>query len=567
MQTNRTVSPARAICTVTVAIAVALLSAADVIAHGGAYRGPGGGIGPGGRGGSGGSTGRSQGGVSGVSVERWELWWAFNREDFLWSSGYRRNRARTTGGEQAVALEKRVREDLIPLLEKALKSRDTDLRDTAAFVLGKTGAPEKAIPLLAAARSDRVESVVESVALGLGSLRHPDGIEPLVELLKSPKTKSRTRAYAALALGFIGTDEAYDVLRAGVGFTKKRSRPLAIRNLDIDSFRVIGMGLTRTPEARRHLIHLAETSEGRDSLEMILPLALQRTEDPDAVPSIVPLLANRNVHVRRSAAIALGRLAGPNAAEVVKRLQYAFLEDSDNSVKNFAAISLGRIGTADAVTFLQKNFEKTTSLTRAFVDLALGIAGDPDAGPLLEKSFAESSEQSFRGALALALGILGYEEAAPRLEAALVREKSDTLRGHLVLALGLMNHDSVAPIAEHIVAEERDAGLRGEAAETLALLGKDSTVPLLVGLLERDESIYITSAVAAALGRLRTAASFDALLELAGNERANPRVRAFALTALGRIVDPNIPPVLARVVGDHNYRLQIGPIYDLLGLL
>ena len=123
MQTNRTPSrPSRlfprfriarwasAGCGVALMLARLLLgTVAEALAHGGRYRGPGGLV-PGARGG--GSTGRSQGGISGVSVERWELWWTFNREDFLWSSGYRRNRARTTTEDQEeIPLRERVRED------------------------------------------------------------------------------------------------------------------------------------------------------------------------------------------------------------------------------------------------------------------------------------------------------------------------------------------------------------------------------------------------------------------------------------------------------------------------
>lgn len=541
---------------------------ADVFAHGGSYRGPGGSIGPVGRGAGGTTGGRSQGGVTGVSVERWELWWSFNREDFLWSSGRRAVDAPVESGDPQMTMEQKVRADLLPVLEKALKDRDVDLRDTAAFVLGKTGMPEIAIPMLKEASGDRVESVVEAVVLALGTLGHEDGIPVLIEILESPRTNARTRAFAGLALGFIGGDDAYDALKAGVGFTKKRSEPLAVRNMDVDSARILAMGLTRTAEARRHLIHQCATSGNRrDNLKMLLPLALQRSEDPDAAPALIPLLSDNNVHVRRSAAIALGRLATHDNSEIIQRLQYAFLKDSDNSVKNFAAISLGRIGGKEAVDFLMKHFEKTPSITRAFAALALGIAGDDRAASILREAFAESSEQSFRGACAIALGILGDDMSASTLLKTLQKEKNDTFRGQLVIALGLLGHDDASATLVSIIRRERDPKIRGEAAEALALIGGDTILDTLVKVLQEDDSDYMTSSLAIALGRLRHPQAFDALLEIASNERASTRLRSFALAAIGRIIDPSVPPTLSRVVVDHNYRIEMGYVYDLLTLL
>lgn len=543
------------------------LFVADALAHGGSYRGPGGSVPGSGRGG-GGSTGRSQGGVSGVSVERWELWWAFNREEFLWSSGLRRAGVEADPRTQQIPLEQRVRERLLPLLEACIQHRDVDLRDTAAFVLGKTNMPELAIPLLEKASKDKVNSVVESVALGLGSLGHEDGVPILTEILKRSNTKGRSRAYSGLALGWIGGDKAYDTLKAGVGFTKKRSAPLEVRNMDVDSARILGIGLSSTTEARRHLIHLTSTSGGRkDTLKSILPLALARSGDRDSTPAILPLLEDNNVQVRRSATIALGRLATTEDTAIIKRLQYAFLKDADNSVKNFAAISLGRIGGSEAIDFLKKHFAKTPYLTRAFVAIALGISGDASVGPILLEAFGESSEQSFRGACAIALGILGDQLFGAQLLDTLGKEKNTTFRGNLVLALGMMAYEPAKDQIKRILAKERDAGLRGEAGEALALIGDDSTIDVLIGLLEKNESIYMTSAIAVALGRLRTPESFDALLEVAADERQNTKVRAFALAALGRIIDPNVPPALSRMVIDHNYRIEMGYVYDLLTLL
>ncbi len=555
----------RSIPSFCIALAILALVGAEALAHGGSYRGPGGGIGTGRGGGS--TGGRSQGGVTGVSLEAWELWWAFNREEFLWSSGLRRAGERPEPEGQEKSLEQRVREDLMPILEAALKDRDVDMRDTAAFVLGKTGLQE-AIPLLEGAAGDKVQSVVEAVALGLGSLGHEDAIPVLVKILKSSRTKGRTRAYAGLALGFIGGDRAYDTLLAGVGFAKKRSEPLEVRNLDVDSARILGMGLTSTAEARRHLIHLSATaSDRKERLKSLLPLALARAGDRDSTPAVLELLKDRNVQVRRSAAIALGRLATPDHAEAVKRLQYTMLTDADNSVKNFCAISLGRIGSEECVAFLKKHFAKTPYITRAFVALALGISADPSAASLLENEFHRCKEQSMRGACAIALGILGHATAGDAILAVLEKEKNDSFRSDLATALGLMAFERAVPTLKTIVARERDPRLRGEAGEALALIGDDQAIDVLVGLLEKDEGIFLTSSVAVALGRLRTPESFDALLEIAKSPRRNTLVRSFALAAIGRIIDPNVPPVLSRMVIDHNYRIEMGYVYDLLSLL
>jgi len=548
---------------VALALSHFLLSSA-ALGHGGSLRGPGAGV-PGR--GSGSTGGRSQAGITGVSVERWELWWAFNREEFLWSSGLRTGERAEGAGTQERPLSQRIEKDLFPVIAEALTSRDIDLRDTAAFVLGKTGRPDLALPLLEKAVRDKVQSVVESVALALGSLGHEDGIPLLVELLKNPRSKTRTRAYAGLSLGFIGTDGAYDVLKSGVGFAKRRSSPLDVRNMEVDSARVLGMGLTATDEARRHLIHLIGASARKDKLRSLLPLAIARAGDRDAAQAVLALMDDPNVQVRRSAAIALGRLASPEDEVIVRRLAYAVDKDSDNSVKNFACISLGRIGGDEAIEYLKKNFERIPYLTRAFAAIGLGISGDRGAGKLLHDAFRESREQSFRSACAIALGILGYRDAGKEILATLEKEKNDTFRESLVNALGIMPFPEAIPTIRRIVSRERDPKLRGEAGEALALLGDDGAVDILIGVLQDDGGVYLNSSASIALGRLRTPQSFDALVKVVQSDRYNPTVRSFALAAVGRIIDPNTPPVLARVTIDHNYRIEIGYLFDLLTLI
>ena len=80
-------------------------------------------------------------------------------------------------------------------------------------------------------------------------------------------------------------------------------------------------------------------------------------------------------------------------------------------------------------------------------------------------------------------------------------------------------------------------------------------------------AVAVTAQRVETVGRLQTAQSFDSLLAVAADEKKNEIVRAFALAAIGRIIDPNAPPVISRVVVDHNYRIEMGYVYDLLDLL
>lgn len=64
----------------------------------------------------------------------------------------------------------------------------------------------------------------------------------------------------------------------------------------------------------------------------------------DAVPALVEALGDRNVQVRRQAALALGRI-GPDAEQAVPALSAA-LGDGDEQVRRNAARALGQIGPA-----------------------------------------------------------------------------------------------------------------------------------------------------------------------------------------------------------------------------
>jgi hypothetical protein len=197
---------------------------------------------PGGGGRAGGGS-SARGGVTGgakksvgPSLTSWDLWWDYNDDRFLNLKQKVRSLAQasdnsdtflgTLGGDtsNAKVTANQIREDILPALLIGLKDPYYDARAGAVIALGKVGEAERAdvIEAIRGLLKDTARQVQESACLALGILGAKEAIPDLLEISKnSPRGKAlagtgtgdvltRTRAFAAMGIGMIGTRQDLD---------------------------------------------------------------------------------------------------------------------------------------------------------------------------------------------------------------------------------------------------------------------------------------------------------------------------------------------------------------------
>lgn len=153
--------------------------------------------------------------------------------------------------------------------------------------------------------------------------------------------------------------------------------------------------------------------------EQEIVAVLQRTTEPasrhllcyvvgerrltSAVPLLIGYLADTEVHVRSSAADALGKIGDPRAGEA---LYHRFTEEeTDQGVRTMLAAALGAVGYQPAI-------------------------------PTLIEALSYDGPEALRGTAAWALGVLRARAALPALEEAVQREHQAYSKERMVIAIG-----------------------------------------------------------------------------------------------------------------------------------
>jgi HEAT repeat protein len=259
------------------------------------------------------------------------------------------------------------------------------------------------------------------------------------------------------------------------------------------------------------LVGSAKAADPRD--EKTLELSLSQLKDPnpfvrghgafvlglipegskDLAPKLArPLLealADHDETVRQNAALALGRL-GPAAASCVPALIEA-LGDEFGAVRSNAAAAVGAIGAnpEKAVPRLIEALGDPDAVTRRATAGALGRFGPRAASavPALSKALKDSS-RDVRINCAWAPGEIQAKEVVPRLLEAL-GDKDDEVRQFVVRSLAALRPDAkqAVPALAKLVKDDSSPAVRYTAVDMLRLHGK-SAVPALVELLgEADD--------------------------------------------------------------------------------
>ncbi len=552
----------------------------------------------------------------------WQAWWDHNRDAYLrFRAPVHRDPATPSANAQAPAdgwLEQRV----VPALIRALGDEHHEVRGAAAIALGKTGVDAVAGPI-AVRLADPHSEVRQSAALALGLLGAEGAPERLATVCagrqRTPRFTLRARAFAALGLGLRASPAAIDRLR---DVLERREAAH-----DVPACALLALGELGDERGVRALARAIDARRLPDEVRAFAAIALGKSAAPDAVDALLPALVDRSADVRASAAIALGafgprpspdarerrliaeRIAAAGgsmrprarerldrrAAELDARIDAWVAAETERTrrvltalrsvasgrrsrgtlpARNFAAISIGRIGGDAAVRALIDVADRAKPVElRAFATLGLALAARTAtdererAAHWIGRAFTRARTADLRGASAIALGLLGRPEAREPLLAALRDAEDHTVRGHLALATGMVGcREAIEPL-RRILRLETNVLLRRNAALALGLLDDRTGTETLVAVLRRSGGRLVHGSAALALGRTGDRRAIDPLIELLHAERAPSQSRAFAAVALGLLAEDAPVPRLARFSAANNYLIPVAAVRDAMDIL
>ena len=536
-----------------------------------------------------------------VGEDRWEVWWANNRDPLLrvrehlspagrrvvtgsadWLLG---TKPRVISPDAAGSQDLRVvpadlvGRTILPVLRGALEDEDFDVRAAAVVALGKSREPSS-LPLLQAALSDKHPQVVESAALGLGLLGRREAIPVLCHLLDDDSegrravrrpagVPYRTRGFAALALGLVDDVSVIPALLDAAD----PSRGEAHRDIAVCAVEAIGLLGSKASSAVATLEDHGRKPSVNEYVRSQAVLALGKIGVSSSVPLLRRCLRDRSLPVRVSATIALGRIPiePGDLAPTASHLRHVVRKGSDLLQRNLACISLGRIGGPLAIKTLKQVVAHESGSLRAFGALGLALHAraktDSSVVAMLRSGMSKARENSLRSALTIALGIVSDGASGEAIEQMVFGRGDDSLRAYGAVALGMLQRRDAAPALRKLLEGDakRDPDFVRAIATSLGLLGDAEAVPILVRTLEEGTTEYVKSAAAVALGQIGDRRSVAPLARVAlDTKRATDLTRAQAIVALGMIAESGSLPELSRLRADSNYRHAVEVIMEIL---
>ncbi|MEW6744132.1 MAG: hypothetical protein AB1486_15370 [Planctomycetota bacterium] len=547
--------------------------------------------------------------------EQWEYWWATNKEPYrerLYSSG--------TAGDllgphtsmrlatMRASLED-VKQEIVPRLLRLLDEDDADIVDSAVLALARTVPSSEAdlvFDAIVKTLAHRQETARQSATLSLGVLgsvkarpilRHLvlNTAEGRRYLANTRAVPSLIRGFAALSLGYLAHEDDLPLLMSVIDEPSDAER-------DLKSCALLALGLyeTRVEEIAAFLLDVMRRTPMDRALRSLAPISLSRLETTVArVAGLAPVLqlvrAERtDDDMMRSCVIALGKMATMGDTEVLDALQRVISEHRDAQTRHLALVALGEIGAHDGPRYAEHSTaharlqqlllaalrDPQTKAHQPWAALALGIYARAYRGSAehvgflgsaitsLTEAFRETSNPSYRGAMAIALGIMGAAEVAAELFATLVTCRDSALSGHIAVGLGLMGYgDAAGKLRELIGSKGQDWLLRLDLARALALLGDVQSLATLTKLLGEATSIYETASLAQAIGLIGDRGAIDRLTAIFEDPNRPGLLRGFAAVAIGLLAEKSSLPWNARIATRLNYRAQSEAIAEVLDIL
>lgn len=510
----------------------------------------------------------------------WSVWWERNKLDFLrprrpWIDMPVTANDDGLPGRTATSQEGARRAELAAAIGALLRDGDYNVRSSALIGLGRLDGAAH----LAAFREglrDVHPQVRDAAVLALGASGRGEAIPDLLRLAwaapgdggdDSPSgVPARTRAMALAALGVARVrgagDRASDLARA---WLRDASLP---RRRESGAAAGVALTLSRDVGSIGDLLAAARDREQPSPVRARALTALGAIGDASAREVVEGALEDRDLEVRRAAAVAIGSIARRGEEEAVSRLRSFLSEEKDHAARGFALIALGRLGALEA---LVDQIERGPDVGRpwAVLGLAIATADAPDEGTrrVLRTAFARERSAERRGACAIALGMTRDPQAGNLLAEAFRTERDPRMRGLLAQALALSRSEPAREALLGAVRKAESAYVRAFASFGLAFFCDPRDVEPLLGAVRENRISSLMGLYSLALAFHGGEEAYPALLALLRDPGTPAIARAAAIDGAVLLLEEDPMPVLHRVARESNYLADPEVVDELLKFL
>ncbi|HEX5890503.1 MAG TPA: HEAT repeat domain-containing protein [Pyrinomonadaceae bacterium] len=437
------------------------------------------------------------------------------------------------------ALGKLKATNAVDALATIAESRDFFLAFAALDALAKIGEPSIAprmVPLL------EDELLREPAINLLGQLGDETAVAPLTTLLNTPTAPTDAIANALATL----SDRYEEQYGEGAHIADLASReisPTGAQNLldalespgkeDLRSIALV-LGWLKGQSVDRALTRLM----GQVDLRNEIIDALVR-HGAATVDLLIAQLTAEDLEVRRSAAVALGRIGDPKATPPLTNAL------SDESLSIDAANALGQIGDPRAVDGLLNLIGNSDTSVRQAAVSALNSLALPAMSKRIIPLLHDSDPNVRESAVKIA-GYFGYPDAAGSL-VDLSSDPNERVRCAAIEHLPFVEDDRAIDVLARAIKEETPT-VRAAAARALGNMDAPQADRHLIEALA-DDDVWVRYFSARALGRRRSEDSVAALGRVIEQEKFN-HVRIAALDSLGQIGGGRVAGIAAGLVRD-----------------
>jgi HEAT repeat protein len=439
-----------------------------------------------------------------------------------------------------------------PILEKAMRSKDWQMRRFSLLLITRFGPPQEMIPLLQRATRDPEHRVRAAAMEAL----QPFGQESLSAYMGILDQNSwwQLRWQAARAIGQLGAATSLRALPVMKDALEKE-RDMRVR---IAVLEALGeMGPNAAPLLRKTLI-----AEPSASLRLAAAKALHRmgAQAASAVPELTRAARDEDPIVRQAAALALAQI-GPKATPGLLRL-LKFGETPQE--RRIAARSLGAIGLKAATEALPTLIDSLRDPDKTVQQAALVAMGKmgPSAVPPLTQTLQQNTWWRARWYAAQGLAQIGPEarSAIPALVRAL-KDSNRSVQENAALALAAMHPYALSHLAQQ--ATQHPWWRVRQIAATALLPTPQPTPNRVLRSLERatqDTSIEVGAAAARNLEKHGPSAVF--YLQRALQRSKDPNIRRILLLGLSAQGAASAPAAkeLGEALRDNEVAVQLAAV-------
>jgi cyclophilin family peptidyl-prolyl cis-trans isomerase/HEAT repeat protein len=456
-----------------------------------------------------------------------------------------------------------------PDLQQLVTDSEARVRRRAALAIGRVGLPEGVAPLQTAL-ADTDPDVRQMAAFALGLLGDRSATASLTTALQDADPHVRGRA--AEALGLIGDSSAAAPIGAMAASYVNQG---AIASLvpddeqwpkapEVEAVRLALFALVRL-KAWEPLASAALDASGRPvSVWWPVAYALQRIEDPRALPALQQLAQGQGRYTRAFAARGLGKLKHPSSTPILLGLLQR--ETKDEAIAVSAVRALAEIGEAEAAPALIEiltadgsspnlRLETVTALGALRAKAALPMIQDllTDDWPAMRAAAIRASAQIDPDSFLLTLS--GLESDPHWLGRAALAEALGTVPGSVAI-------ERVRPMLD-----DQDQRVVPSAIDALTRLDAPDLDTMLLEHLKASD-FGVRAAAAAALGRRKPPAGAAALRDTyrAGLADSTYTVRAAALRALAEYGPSEATDTLKTALTDKDWAVRVRAAELLTGL-